>query len=163
MLDAAHPSLRTRRAVLAGTLAAGLVAAAGAGGWRHATRTAAAGSAGTLTPPEALAAARAGDVVLIDVRRPDEWAATGLPEAAVPIDMRRGDFATALRAAAGHPPRPVALICARGVRSRRASGALAEAGLTRVIDVPEGMLGSAAGPGWLARGLPVGPAPERET
>ena len=163
MPDAAHRSPRARRAVLTGGLAAGLVAAAGAGSWRHATRAGAAGSAGTLTPPEALAAARAGDLVLIDVRRPDEWATTGLPHGAVPIDMLREDFADALRLAAGDPPLPVALICARGVRSRRASAALAEAGTSRVIDVPEGMLGSAAGPGWIARGLPVDPAPERRS
>jgi hypothetical protein len=29
------------------------------------------------------------------------------------------------------------------------------AGFTRILDVPEGMVGSAAGPGWIARGLPV--------
>ena len=119
---------------------------------------AAAGSAGTLAPGEALAAVRAGELVLIDVRRPDEWAETGVPEGAVPIDVRRRDFAAALRDAAGDPARPVALICARGVRSRRTAAALAGAGMTDVIDVPEGMLGSAAGPGWLARGLPVAPA-----
>lgn len=159
MTDAAHHVPRPRRAVLAGGLAAGLVAIAGAGSWRYAARTAPAGSAGTLTPPEALAASRSGDLVLIDVRRPGEWAATGVPVGAVPIDMRRDGFAAALRAAAGDPPRPVALICARGARSRRVAAALADAGLTGVIDVPEGMLGSEAGPGWLARGLPVGPAP----
>ena len=32
---------------------------------------------------------------------------------------------------------------------------LSEAGFTQIIDVPEGMLGSAAGPGWLALDLPV--------
>ena len=162
MLDAAvPPRALSRRAVLVGGLAAAI--AAGTGGWRYVTRTAGVGSAGTLTPPEALKAARAGDLLLIDVRRPDEWAATGVAEGAARIDMRRDDFAEALRAAAGDPARPVALICARGVRSRRAAAALAGAGLTRVIDVPEGMLGSAAGPGWLARGLPVVAAPAEQS
>lgn len=32
---------------------------------------------------------------------------------------------------------------------------LRAAGFTQIIDVPEGMLGSGAGPGWLKRGLPV--------
>ena len=32
---------------------------------------------------------------------------------------------------------------------------LAEAGFASVLNVPEGMLGSGAGPGWVKRGLPV--------
>ncbi|MFO6463412.1 rhodanese-like domain-containing protein [Jannaschia sp. KMU-145] len=108
-----------------------------------------------MSPGDALAAARAGDILLIDIRRPDEWEATGIPEGAAPLDMRRDDFAAALSALAGAPDRPIALICARGVRSDRLSARLTEAGFTRIIDVPEGMLGSSAGPGWLARDLPV--------
>ncbi len=50
---------------------------------------------------------------------------------------------------------PVALICARGVRSRKMSNRLKQAGFTNIIDVPEGMLGSGAGPGWIKRGLPT--------
>jgi len=41
------------------------------------------------------------------------------------------------------------------VRSARVSNQLIAAGFTYIIDVPEGMLGSAAGPGWLERGLPL--------
>jgi rhodanese-related sulfurtransferase len=109
-----------------------------------------------LTPPEAFAEAAAGDLLLVDIRRPDEWAATGIAEGAVPLDMRRRDFADVLRAAIGSATdRPVALICARGVRSDRLSARLTAAGFTRIVDVPEGMLGSAAGPGWLGRDLPV--------
>lgn len=70
--------------------------------------------------------------------------------------MRREDFVEALTVLAeGDLDRPVALICARGVRSDRTSTRLADAGFTQIIDVPEGMLGSRAGPGWLERGLPV--------
>jgi len=32
---------------------------------------------------------------------------------------------------------------------------LTEAGFTQVYNVKEGMAGSAAGPGWIARGLPL--------
>lgn len=110
----------------------------------------------TMTPAEVHAAAADGSLLLIDVRRPDEWQRTGVGEGAVPIDMRRDDFEAALlRAAGGDKARPVALICARGVRTRRLSARLSEAGFTRIIDVPEGMLGSGAGPGWISRGLPV--------
>lgn len=110
----------------------------------------------TMTPPQVLAAAQRGDVLLVDVRRPDEWAATGLPAPGIGIDMRRDDFVAALLAATGGDrAAPVAIICARGVRSDRMSARLAAAGFTRVVDVPEGMLGSGAGPGWIARALPV--------
>lgn len=146
----ARPS---RRALLAG--GAGVVAVALGGGVVLARRDRFAGL--EMTPSEALAAADAGTVLLVDIRRPDEWARTGIPRGAVPLDLRRDDFVAALTALAdGDPARPVALICARGVRSDRAAARLAEAGFTHVADVPEGMLGSAAGPGWLGRGLPVG-------
>lgn len=111
---------------------------------------------GDLSAPDARDAALAGDIVLVDVRRPDEWARTGVPEGGVGIDMRRGDFVDVLLAQVGGDlDKPVALICARGVRSARMSARLKEAGFTQIIDVPEGMLGSGAGPGWVKRGLPV--------
>lgn len=113
-------------------------------------------SAGTLTPPEAHAAAKAGEIILIDIRRPDEWAKTGSPDGGHRVDLRVEDFADQLAALAnGDKNAPIALICARGVRSARTSNLLAEAGFTNIIDVPEGMLGSGAGPGWLSRGLPL--------
>ena len=109
-----------------------------------------------MSPGQAYAAAGAGEILLIDIRRPDEWARTGLGEGAIGIDMRREDFEDRLLAAVeGDKTRPVALICARGVRSRRLAGRLSAAGFTQVIDVPEGMLGSGAGPGWLRRNLPI--------
>lgn len=113
-----------------------------------------------LTPPEALERVKAGELLLIDIRRPDEWARTGVPAGAAPLDMRRSDFVPALQALMQDDDRiPVAIICARGVRSRRVSNLLEQAGFTQIIDIPEGMLGSKAGPGWVARGLPVDPPP----
>ena len=50
---------------------------------------------------------------------------------------------------------PIALICARGNRSMLAQQVLSEAGFSTVLNIREGMLGSASGPGWLARNLPV--------
>ncbi|MGB3690357.1 MAG: rhodanese-like domain-containing protein [Jannaschia helgolandensis] len=109
-----------------------------------------------MTPPEALDALRAGKIMLIDIRRPDEWMKTGVAEGARTLDLRRDDFVEALtRMADGDLNRPVALICARGVRSDRTGTRLTDAGFTQIIDIPEGMLGSRAGPGWLERGLPV--------
>ena len=112
----------------------------------------------TLDATQAHAQALAKTITLIDIRRPDEWALTGIGEGAQPLDMRADDFEADLaRLTGGDRTAPVALICARGVRSARMAAKLTRAGFTHVFDVPEGMLGSAAGPGWLARGLPVRP------
>lgn len=111
---------------------------------------------GILSAPDAHAKAVAGEIILIDIRRPDEWDRTGSGEGAHRIDLRVDDFVALVQEAAGGDLNaPVALICARGVRSARTSNQLIDAGFTNIIDVPEGMLGSAAGPGWLERGLPL--------
>lgn len=152
MADTASPapSLTRRALLLGGGLAAGLAVA----GTLHARRDRFAGD--EMTPVEAFEAAGSGKLLLIDIRRPDEWEATGIADGARPLDMRRDDFAEALAALTGGDlDAPVALICARGVRSDRTGARLAEAGFTRIVDIPEGMLGSSAGPGWLERGLPV--------
>ena len=135
----------------AGALVGGTVFAA-----RWFNVTAQAGGEGTLSTPDAHKAAVAGEVLLVDIRRPDEWARTGVGEGAVPLDMRRPDFTDALLVHTnGRTDLPVALICARGVRSRALSTRLRAAGFRKIIDVPEGMLGSGAGPGWLGHGLPT--------
>ena len=141
----------SRRTLLLGGAALGIVAVGG--GVALARRDRFVGP--EMTPPEVLEAMRRGEVLLVDIRRPDEWEETGIAEGAVPIDLRNDDFVAAVAEALGGTDRPVALICARGVRSDRTGARLAEAGFTRIVDVPEGMLGSAAGPGWLERGLPV--------
>ena len=135
----------TRRLVLA-LLAAGLAAPAQA-------------ADGILTAAEAHRAAIAGDILLVDIRRPDEWRRTGIPEGALPLDMRRPDFLAQLdQAVGGDRTRPVALICAAGVRTARVATALRRVGFSDIRDVSEGMTGSRAGPGWLRAGLPVTPA-----
>lgn len=111
---------------------------------------------GDLSPPEAHALAVKDKIFLVDIRRPDEWASTGSGEGAHRIDMRRKDFATAIDTlVSGDTSAPIALICARGVRSDRTSRKLKNAGFTNIIDVPEGMLGSRSGPGWIKRKLPL--------
>ena len=108
-----------------------------------------------LSATEAHARATQGRLTLIDIRRPDEWARTGVGAGAHPLDMRRDDFIATLEALVPNRDAPVAVICARGVRSARMANRLAQAGFGTVIDVPEGMEGSKAGPGWVASGLPL--------
>lgn len=144
-----------RRALLIGLPATALVLAAG-GTYAYWWKPELPEGTRNLSVTEAYAALQADQIWLIDIRRPDEWAATGIAEGALAIDMRRDDFVAALQAAtAADPDRPVAIVCARGVRSRRLTAALTEAGITNLIDLPEGMLGSQDGPGWIEAGLPV--------
>ena len=115
-----------------------------------------AGQDGTLSTPQAHEAAVSGAIILVDIRRPDEWSRTGVGEGAVPINMLDWDFIDQVSAqVGGDRSLLVALICARGVRSRKMLNRLKQAGFTNIIDVPEGMLGSGAGPGWIKRGLPT--------
>jgi rhodanese-related sulfurtransferase len=110
----------------------------------------------TLDAQTAFQRAEAGEIVLVDIRRPDEWQATGTGKGAHRIDLRSPDFVEALaKLVDGDRTRPIALICARGVRSARSANLLAENGFSQIINVPEGMLGSSDGPGWIARGLPL--------
>ena len=109
-----------------------------------------------ITPDEAYAKALAGEIVLIDIRTPEEWADTGLPDVALQDNLYAPDFVQKLIAIRDqNPDTPLALICRTGNRSGGASAQLYQAGLTSVIDVVEGMAGSGVGPGWVTRGLPV--------
>ena len=151
-------STETRRAVLA----AGGLSLAGVAGWSLGGQTlfysalTPETSAAGLSVQDAFGLAQSGQIILVDIRRPDEWAATGSPVGSVQIDMRRNDLEAALQQLrTDQPDLPIAVICMRGVRSARLTNRLLEAGFTEILDVPEGMLGSAAGPGWVRRGLPV--------
>ena len=147
------PSRFARRGFLVGAGAAIGVAGLAGARWFNIAATV---QERDLTAPEALAAAQAGEILLVDIRRPDEWARTGIGQGAVAIDMRRTDCIEGLRGhVGGRRDVPVALICARGVRSAKMSARLDAAGFTQVLDVPEGMSGSGAGPGWIKRGLPL--------
>ena len=148
----------SRRAFLGGAVVLGtglgIYAAGGRDLYYSAITPAVAGM--ELDAEAAYEKAKAGEITLVDIRRPEEWASTGSGDGAARIDMRRDDFIDALDAITGGArDAPVALICARGVRSARLNNQLIEAGFTNIIDVPEGMLGSRAGPGWINRGLPL--------
>lgn len=122
---------------------------------------------GILTAPDAMSKVEAGELILIDVRSEKEWRETGIPRGALAISIHdplgKGGFLEKVRAAIGdRPGRPVATICAAGVRSDRTQTWLREAGYAPVLNVREGMLGrwrpfEPAQPGWLERGLPTEP------
>jgi rhodanese-related sulfurtransferase len=109
-----------------------------------------------IDAPTALALAKEGEILLVDIRRPSEWAETGVATVARPITMHEEGFVQKLEAVIkANPGKKVALICAGGVRSHRMQGILSRMGVTEAIDVTEGMMGNGTDPGWIARGLPV--------
>jgi rhodanese-related sulfurtransferase len=109
---------------------------------------------------EAHARARSGEIVLVDIRTPEEWKETGVPESAHAITMHQDPRAFTqkiLAAMGGDRTRPVALICRTGNGSSNLLAQMRRAGFTNVADVGEGMGGSRHGKGWLKSGLPVRP------
>ena len=112
-----------------------------------------------LSAPAAFEALQNQELVLIDIRSPEEWAETGVAEGAVALTMHSQDFGPKLTALfAAQPAAVFGLICATGGRTSYVIDVLEKNGITGVIDVSEGMLGNTLGVGWLARGLPVVPA-----
>lgn len=111
-----------------------------------------------MSAKEAYAAAKSGDLLLIDVRTRDEWKKSGIGEYAHAVSMHEKGFVQQLNALMKNDPtRKVAFICATGARSAYVQGVLAKHGYTNVISVGEGMFGSKYGKGWVKQGLPVKP------
>ncbi len=117
---------------------------------------------GVLSAHEAWERHLERDLVIIDVRTPYEWRESGTPPDAARVSLYSSwgvpnlDFVNeVLAAAGGDRTRPIALICAGGVRSSYAASLLRDRGFTNVSDIAEGMTGSEAGMGWLSRALPV--------
>ncbi len=114
----------------------------------------------TLSAPEAHDQAKAGAITLIDIRTPGEWRQTGVATGAVRIDMLtpkppQGFVDKLLVQVKGDRNAPIALICRTGNRTTTLQKYLEAQGFSRVYNVKEGMVGSAAGPGWIKRGLPI--------
>ncbi len=82
----------------------------------------------------------------IDVREPDEWAATGIPAGAQPISLAQVEQRAPAELA---KDRPVYVICNSGNRSRVAAETLIRLGYSSVYNVDGGIQA------WLKAGLPV--------
>jgi rhodanese-related sulfurtransferase len=111
----------------------------------------------TMSVREAHERAKAKSVILVDIRRPDEWADTGVPEGAIKLDMTSPIFEARLAGLrAENPGKPIAIICRTANRTRHVQETLGKRGWTNIIDVRGGMLGDGRNKGWLDEGLPVG-------
>jgi rhodanese-related sulfurtransferase len=122
--------------------------------------TAATAADGVIDAPTAYDRQQAGALTVIDIRRPEEWRATGIPADAEAITLHDPDGHQAflekvVASVDGDKAAPIALICASGARSTWAGNFLARSGFTNVFNIKEGMLGRGAAPGWIARDFPL--------
>lgn len=109
-----------------------------------------------MSATDARKAVQAGEAILIDVRTPDEWRETGIADVALPITMHNNQFLSRLQTVIDkNPDKKIAFICAVGGRTGYITRELKKRGYDDLIDVSEGMLGSANGEGWIKRGLPI--------
>ncbi len=109
-----------------------------------------------ISTPDAYVAAKSGNIILVDIRTPPEWAQTGIAEGAIALDMTDKSFVDSLvKLRAAYPEKPIALICRTGNRSGYVFDALNQQGFTGLVDVSEGMAGGPNGKGWIPRGLPI--------
>jgi len=97
-------------------------------------------------------------IILIDIRSSEEWKQSGIPASATPLTMHQSAarfFGGLDRLTLFDKSKPIALICATGVRTTFLQKILREKGYSNIINVAEGMFGSKHGPGWLKTGLPI--------
>ncbi|MCC5863876.1 MAG: rhodanese-like domain-containing protein [Wenzhouxiangella sp.] len=116
----------------------------------------------TMGAFDAWQAVEQGEALLVDIRQPEEWAQTGMARNAIGISMlhpegQQGFLRDLVTATGGRLDAPVVLICRTGNRTSQVRQALESMGFTNVSHIPEGMIGSRAGPGWIASDLPVDP------
>ncbi len=115
-----------------------------------------------ISAPRALERSRQGNILIIDIRTPEEWRETGVIPGARRVDFYRGPnvlLKSVLEMVDGNRNAPIALVCHSGSRTIQAQKFLQAQGFTQVYNLKEGMGGSAAGPGWLSRQLPLEPCP----
>jgi len=90
-----------------------------------------------LTPAQFAEGLHQPGAVLVDVRRPDEFAAGHLP-GAVNLDVTAPDFGP--RVAALDKTKPTYVYCRSGARSANAAGQLSTAGFAQVSNLLGGVL-----------------------
>ena len=111
----------------------------------------------SLSAREAYDAARTGAILFLDIRTPEEWRDTGLPEGAIALDAETPGFEVRVAGLRlDHPGKRIALIDRSGALSASTRTKLAGRGWRDILAVRGGMLGPG---GWLAEKLPVTPYP----
>ncbi|MBV1866146.1 MAG: rhodanese-like domain-containing protein [Rhodobacteraceae bacterium] len=110
----------------------------------------------TMSAQQAFEAVENNEIILLDIRTEGEWKQSGVGKGAWLLNLKDRQFGAKLFAIIdANPDKKIGLICAVGGRSGYVVDALEKRGYQNIIDVAEGMLGSAKGPGWLKVGLPT--------
>jgi rhodanese-related sulfurtransferase len=110
----------------------------------------------SVSVTEAYQEVQAKSAILIDVRRPDEWEATGVPEGAHLLTMNDPDFLQSIEAlSGGDKTKRLLFTCRTGARSGSVQQALLNIGYSNVVNVRGGFIGNGIDPGWSQAGLPV--------
>ncbi|MGX5734691.1 rhodanese-like domain-containing protein [Bosea thiooxidans] len=107
----------------------------------------------SLSARETFEALQAKRIVLIDIRSADEWADTGLPQDAIPLDADAPAFEVRLAGVRlDNPGKRIVLIDRTGAQAVAVTQKLAGRGWRDLAAMRGGMLGPG---GWLAEKLPV--------
>jgi rhodanese-related sulfurtransferase len=119
------------------------------------TPTLAQAVATVVSAREANEAARAGRIIIVDIRTPAEWADTGVPQGALRLDAESDGFDVRLAGIRlDNPGKRIALIDRSGGVGASVQTKLAGRGWRDLATIRGGMLGPG---GWLAEKLPVVP------
>ncbi len=103
-----------------------------------------------LTVNEAHDLVQKGKVILIDVRRPDEWETTGRPQGARGVTLQDPEFVDKVLKIAGDKKKSaLAMSCRTGMRSMEGAKMLGVAKFTNVANVTGGFVE------WENQGLPI--------
>ncbi|MFT6118681.1 MAG: rhodanese-related sulfurtransferase [Yoonia sp.] len=93
-----------------------------------------------MSAPQASSAVNSGEMILIDIRSPTEWAETGVAKGAVALTMHSPDFGQKISALLGtQQDKTIGLICVTGGRTEYVVSILAKNGFDNVVDVSEGI------------------------
>ena len=122
---------------------------------------AAAHSAEHLPARTAWELVRQGRLTIVDIRRPEEWRQTGTPRGAIRLSFEThpggpaGFVHDLSQALGGDRTKPFAIICRTGNRTGLLLPFLQANGFIAARTIPEGMVGSRSGRGWLRHDLPL--------
>ena len=109
-----------------------------------------------MTAPEAQAAVKAGEMILLDIRSIEEWKEDGVAEGAFPVSLTEGTFGEQLsKILEQRGDKLLGMICATGGRTEYVLSVLDKNAVSGIVDVSEGMHGNHRGPGWIKRKLPM--------
>ena len=103
-----------------------------------------------ISPKEAHEMQQNGEIIIIDVRQPDEWQKNGMPKGAYGVGLSSTDFIGAVeKIAAQHKGCRLALTCQSGMRTKAAIKTLDSHGMKDLYQIKGGLMA------WNRQGLPL--------